>query len=95
MHAFKGDKNEATYRVYDAMRGEIATKVYKRTGEETIELAGKTFNTTVLEEFNQLLGITTKLWLEKENSFPVKIDAAGRIIYLADKSVKKQIQRWP
>lgn len=87
-----GNEKEKSYRVFDDMRGVIATKTYKRIGVETLDLAGKTFQTTVLEELNQTLGTTTKMWLNTENSFPLKIDVSGRVIYLSDQSVKKKIQ---
>ncbi|HAQ18963.1 MAG TPA: hypothetical protein DCR40_06980 [Prolixibacteraceae bacterium] len=88
----RGNVKEKSYSVFDDMRGVIATKTYKRIGVETLDLAGKTFQATVLEELNQTLGTTTKLWLNTENSFPLKIDVLGRVIYLADQSVKKKIQ---
>jgi hypothetical protein len=87
-----GIENEKSYRVYDASKGEIITKNYTRVGEEKLELAGANFNAIVLEEFNQNSGITTKLWLNKANSFPLKINVSNRVIYLADKSAKKRIQ---
>ncbi|MBN2172777.1 MAG: transglutaminase domain-containing protein, partial [Bacteroidales bacterium] len=51
------------------------------------------FYTTVLEELNETNGITSIIWLNNENSFPLKFDIAGnRQIYLADNSAKKKIQ---
>jgi tetratricopeptide (TPR) repeat protein len=87
-----GDEQEKSYRVFDDMTGEIIVKNYKRIGDEELELAGKTYNVTVFEELNQNTGTKIKLWLNSENSFPVKFDISGRVIYLADKSVKKMIK---
>ena len=88
----KGNEQEKSYQVLDDMRGEIVVKNYKRIGDEELELAGNTYNVTVLEELNQNIGTKTILWLNNENSFPLKIDISGRIIYLADKSVTKLIK---
>ncbi|WP_340113729.1 transglutaminase-like domain-containing protein [Maribellus mangrovi] len=88
----EGAENEKTYWVFDDIKGVVASKTYKRIGTETLELIGKEFNTTVLEEVNHELGTVTKLWLENEHSFLVKLEVAGRNIYLADESVKKKIQ---
>lgn len=87
-----GNEKEKKYRVFDNQKGEIITKSYTRVGEEKLELAGANFNTIILEEFNQNSGMTTKIWLNKENSFPLKINVSNRLIYLADKSAKKRIQ---
>jgi len=95
-HLFKdfilNHETEKKYRVFDDMKGAIVIKNYKRIGNEELELAGKKYQTTVVEEINQELGTTTKLWLSNENSFPLEIGILNRVIYLADESVKKRIQ---
>lgn len=83
---------EKSYRVFDDMKGAVVTKSYKLVGKDSLELAGKKFNTTIVEELNHELGVTTKMWLDNNSSSPVKIEVAGRLIYLADNSVKKRIQ---
>nr|WP_319510620.1 transglutaminase-like domain-containing protein [uncultured Draconibacterium sp.] len=88
----RGDANEKEYKVFDIQSGEIISKTYKRIGEEKLELAGDNYNATVLEEFNHQTGITTKLWLDKENSQAIKMNTSNRVIYLADESLKKSIQ---
>ncbi len=87
-----GDGKEKEYQVFDDMSGEIVVKKYKLIGSEELELASQTYNATVIEEINQNTGTKTTLWLNNENSFPVKIDVMGRIIYLADQSVTKLIK---
>lgn len=88
----QGNEEKKEYRVFDNQRGEITTKIYTKIGEEELELAGTTYHTVILEELNNNTAIRTKLWLDKENSYPLKIDVSTRVIYLADKSVKKRIQ---
>jgi len=87
-----GNKEKKEYRVFDNQKGKTVTKTYSLIGEEKLELAGETFNTTVLEELNKDAGITTKLWLDKEYSYPLKMEVSNRVIYMADNSVKKKIQ---
>jgi hypothetical protein len=87
-----GNEKEKEYRVFDNQKGEIATKTYTRLGEEELELAGASYKTCILEELNKKQGVTTKLWLDKKTSHPVKINISNRSIYLADKSVKNRIE---
>ncbi len=95
-HLFKdfilNTETEKSYRVFDDMQGIVVLKNYKRIGAEELYLAGKKYQTTVVEEINHELGTTTKLWLSNKNSFPLKIGILNRIIYLSDESVKKRIQ---
>ena len=95
-HLFKdfilNSETEKSYRVFDDMKGAVVIKNYKRIGKEELELAGKKYQTTVIEEINQELGTTTRLWLNNENSFPMKIGILNRVIYLSDQSIKKRIQ---
>ncbi len=88
----KGNEQEKSYQVFDDMKGEIVEKHYTRVGVEEIELAGTNYDVTVLEEVNKTTGTKVKLWLDNENSFPLKIYISGRTIYLADRSVKKMIK---
>ncbi|HKI88875.1 MAG TPA: transglutaminase-like domain-containing protein, partial [Draconibacterium sp.] len=87
-----GNEEEKTYCVFDNQKGEITTKTYTHIGEEKLELAGATYNTIILKELNNNLGTITKLWLDKEISFPLKISVSNRVIYLADKSAKNRIR---
>ena len=87
-----GDTKNKEYKVFDIQSGEIIMKTYERIGEEKLELAGTSYNSIILEEFNHQTGITTKLWLDKKNSHALKISTSNRLIYLADESLKKSIQ---
>ncbi|WP_167619472.1 transglutaminase-like domain-containing protein [Maribellus sediminis] len=88
----KGKESEKSYRVFDDMKGVVATKSYRLLGKEVLELNGEKWQTTLLEEVNREVGTTTKLWLNDANSELLKLEVAGRLIYLADESVKKDIQ---
>jgi hypothetical protein len=88
----EGHEQEKEYQVFDDMQGEIVTKEYTVLNEETLTLAGNTYETLVLNELNRSNGVTIKLWLLKEEGYPVRIDVSNRSIYLADASVKKRIQ---
>lgn len=87
-----GNEEKKEYRVFDNQKGEIVTKIYTRIGDEKLELAGEIFNTLIIEELNKGMGTTTKLWLDKEFAYPLKMNISNRVIYMADNSVKKRIQ---
>ncbi|MDX1284295.1 MAG: transglutaminase-like domain-containing protein, partial [Draconibacterium sp.] len=87
-----GNEEKKEYQVFDNQKGEIVDKVYKRIGDEQLVLAGETYNTIVIEELNKSMGVTSKLWLEKEFAYPLKMKISNRTIYIADNSVKKKIQ---
>ena len=91
---FVNKKNiKKTYKDLDVLRGEVYEKTFTHIGNETLEFAGKEYHTIVLKELNLKTGASTKMWLDMEKGYPVKMVLAGRItISLADKSVKKQIQ---
>ncbi|NQU86871.1 MAG: transglutaminase domain-containing protein [Mariniphaga sp.] len=87
-----GNEIEKNYQVFDDMKGEIVTKSYKLLKEEELVLNSKKYSTIVFEEISMATGVFSKLWLDKETTFPLKIEGSGRNIYLADKSIIKSIQ---
>ncbi len=87
-----GGRDEAEYRVFDDMQGKVVTKKYKRLGKEQLELAGKPYQATLLEELNQSVGTTSRIWIEDATGFTLRVEISGRTIYLADASVRKKIR---
>jgi hypothetical protein len=88
----RGGEKERTYRVYEPIRGEIIEKGYRWIGEEELAFGDSVFNTMVLEEKDLSSMTRSKIWLNKEDGFQVKVLVAGRHIYLADASVMKKIK---
>jgi transglutaminase-like putative cysteine protease len=81
------------YRVFDVMRGEIQKTTYTRKGRETVQLAGETIDTLVLEEVNYGTGVKATQWLDVRQDRIVKTEFLNRVIYLADASVQTRLKR--
>jgi tetratricopeptide (TPR) repeat protein len=85
-------KTEAEYNILEVMEGEIQKSKFKKTGEETVSLAGKSFNTIIIEQTNTKTGLKTTYWLSPEYDYFVKFEVLNRKIYLSDQSVIDKIK---
>ena len=74
------------------IEGEIQISSFKKTGEETISLTDKTFNTIVIEQTNNKTGLKTKYWLSPDYDYFVKFEVMNRKVYLSDQSVIDKIK---
>ena len=88
---FEG-KTEATYNILELIEGEIQTSEFKKTGEETISLAGKSFNTIIIEQTNTKTGLKTTYWLSPDYDYFVKFKVLNRTVYLSDQNVIDKIK---
>jgi len=87
------DINEKTYSVFDDRTGDIIEKKYTRLDDEELFLAGKTYNVFVLEEFNQSIGMKSKVFIDKETELQVRFDPTeNRSIFLADERIIDEIK---
>ena len=85
-------KTEATYNILELIEGEIQTSEFKKTGEETISLAGKSFNTIIIEQTNTKTGLKTTYWLSPDYDYFVKFKVLNRTVYLSDQNVIDKIK---
>jgi tetratricopeptide (TPR) repeat protein len=85
-------KTETTYNILELIEGEIQTSSFKKTGEESIELIGKKFNSIVIEQTNNKTGLKTKYWLSPDFDYFVKFEVLNRKIYLSDHKVIDKIK---
>ena len=74
------------------IEGEIQTSSFIKIGEETIDLAGKSFNTIIIEQTNNKTGLKTTYWLAPDYDYFVKFEVMNRKIYLSDQSVVDKIK---
>lgn len=88
---FEG-KTEATYNILELIESKVQTSEFKRTGEETITLAGKSFNTIIIEQTNTKTGLKTTYWLSPDYDYFVKFKVLNRNVYLSDQSVIDKIK---
>ncbi|MCW9098464.1 MAG: transglutaminase-like domain-containing protein [Ignavibacteriaceae bacterium] len=85
-------KTKATYNILEMMEGEVQTSEFKKTGKETISLAGKSFNTIIIEQTNTKTGLKTTYWLSPDYDYFVKFKVLNRMVYLSDQSVIDKIK---
>lgn len=89
---YSGGINTATYDILELIEGEIQASEFKNIGEETISLAGKTFNTIIIEQTNTKTGLKTTYWLSPDYDYFVKFNVLNRSVYLSDQSVIDKIK---
>ncbi len=66
--------------------------VYTRTGAETLRLAGKSFDTVVLDSVDRTTGVTFTQWLDTRAGITVQTrQPGGRRTYLTDASVVEAV----
>jgi hypothetical protein len=89
---YSGGKAAATYNILELIEGEVQTSEFKKTGEETISLAGKSFNSIVIEQTNTRTGLKTTYWLSPDYDYFVKFSVLNRTVYLSDQNVVDKIK---
>lgn len=84
--------SEASYDILELLEEEVQRSTFRKTGEERIELAGKTFQAMVLEQVNAKTGVKITYWLAPEHDDFVKYTVRERSVYLADRRVIDRIK---
>jgi transglutaminase-like putative cysteine protease len=85
--------DKKTYEILEVREGEVQETTYTRVGAEKLELAGKTYDTFIVEKLNHKTGVKVKMWLDMENGYLLKAVAPGnRVSYRADPSVVNRIR---
>ena len=89
------DIEDKLYEIFDVGDQEVQKVRYSRSGEESIELAGKEYNAFVVEKRNLVTGVLVGMWLDSETGMCLKIvENDGRVIYLADNSLAGKLERF-
>ena len=89
---YEEEKTETELSILELIEGEIQKSKFKKTGEETVSLAGKLFNTIIIEQTNTKTGLKTTYWLSPDYDYFVKFEVMNRKIYLSDQSVIDKIK---
>ncbi|MBE3112634.1 MAG: lasso peptide biosynthesis protein [Acidobacteria bacterium] len=84
--------SEASYDILEALEEEVQRSTFRKTGEERIELAGKTFPALIIEQVNAKTGVKITYWLAPEHDDFVKYTVSERSVYLADRRVIDRIK---
>jgi hypothetical protein len=84
---------KATYDFLEVREWDIQKTTCTKVGVETLELAGKTFDTLIVDRMSQATGVKVRVWIDIETGIVVRTKLSnGMISTLADPSVKKRIQ---
>jgi transglutaminase-like putative cysteine protease len=85
--------DKTTYEIYEVRENEVQKSTYTRVANEKLQLAGKNYNTIVLDKLNNKTGLKVTMWLDVENGYLLKtIVSNNRMSYLADPSVVNRIK---
>jgi transglutaminase-like putative cysteine protease len=89
----EGGLDEKTYDIFEVRDAEVQKTKYAKVGTEELNLAGRKFNTLVLDEMNLETGLKIKWWIDTETGRFVKVHPlTGRVVYLAKPSIVKKIE---
>jgi hypothetical protein len=89
----EGGLEEKTYDILETRGAEIQKATYTKTGTETMELAGKTYQAMLFDQLNHVTGLKIQLWIDTESGRVLKLIPIGnRVVYLSDRSVVKRIK---
>jgi transglutaminase-like putative cysteine protease len=83
---------EKTYRYFEIKDEEVQETIFKRLGEETLDLAGGKFDALVFEERNMKNGLKMKWWLDKDKGYLLKLITSRGETFLADSGVRDRIR---
>ncbi len=85
--------SEKSYEIFEVRETEVQKSTYTKVATETLELAGKSYNTIVMDKLNHKTGLKVKMWIDVENGYMLKTAAPNnRMSYLADPSVVNRIK---
>jgi hypothetical protein len=84
---------EKTYDVFEVRAGAMQKVVYKKVGEERLELSGTSYETIALVEENLQIGSRIQRWLNQANGHIIKtVHQNGMVMTLAEASVIGRIE---
>jgi pimeloyl-ACP methyl ester carboxylesterase len=88
----ENNANQVSYDILEAVEQEVQNSTFKRIGEEAIELAGKSYDTVVIEQTNNKTGMKIKYWITPDVDYYVKLEVMNRKVYLTDHTVVDRIK---
>jgi transglutaminase-like putative cysteine protease len=88
-----GDIREKTAPMFDGREMEVQETTFTLVGREAVELAGRRFDTLVVDILNRGSGVKVRTWIDAANGMTLKAtDPRGQTVYLAEPSVRKRIE---
>lgn len=83
---------EISLDILEAIDSEVQTSTFRKIGAEKIELAGKPYETIIIEQTNKKTGVNIKYWLSPDLDYFAMFTVLNRKIYLADHTVVDKIK---
>lgn len=78
------DTSEKTYHVFDGRDNAVRDVHYTRKGSETLNLAGRSLETVVLDSVDRRTGVASTVWIDRATGIVVQTRLPGqRLTYLA------------
>ncbi len=88
----ENNAEEISLDILEAIDSEIQTSTFRKNGEEKIELAGKSYETLIIEQTNKKTGVNIKYWLTPDLDYFAMFEVLNRKVYLADHTVVDKIK---
>jgi len=86
--------DERTYHLFDGRDSAVREMTYTKKGTETLKLAGRSFDTIVLDAVDRRTSVNTTMWLDTRTGIAVKTRYPGnQLMYLADPTVVETVNR--
>jgi transglutaminase-like putative cysteine protease len=84
--------SEFSCDILEILEEEIQRSTFRRIGEETLELAGKTFHAVIVEQKKAKSGMKIKFWLAPGLTGFLKFEVQNRKVYLTDRKVVDRVK---
>lgn len=88
----QGKRESQSYKIFNGRDGKVQDVVYTKVEDETVRLAGRAFQTIVLDCLNRSNGLKVRSWLDPKTGMVVQTRMPNRVVYLTDASVVRAIQ---
>jgi transglutaminase-like putative cysteine protease len=88
----ENNAEELSLDILEAIDSEVQTSTFRKIGEEKIELAGKPYETIIIEQINKKTGVNIKYWLSPDLDYFAMFTVLNRKIYLTDHMVVDKIK---
>ena len=94
VEAFAGDDLESkSWEIFDVRDAAFYKTTYTKTGTETLELDGETYDTLVFDRVNDVNAVRTRFWIDTATTRLVQAEFPNETrSYVADASVVKKIE---
>ncbi len=88
-----GGLEQRDYAMLEIRDAEVRKVSYRKLGNETIELAGQSYDAVVLDELHPATGVRLKIWIDTASGQMLQGDLpAGRRFYLSEPRVVRKIE---